>query len=86
MQNILASDILENLNIITDDISIIEYSYSNPELDENDLTTWRYLDLLILNKTGSLPTTKSPYKSYIYNDGSTLWFLIKDLKKGLMKI
>ncbi len=79
LQYMLAKDIA-NAGFAIMGSETIEYSYSNPELVESDLTTWSYLDLAIYGKTGKLPTTQEPYTSFVYKSASTVWFLVKDTK------
>jgi len=77
LQYVLAKDIFGLVNSTTE-LEKIEYTYSNPEINTNDLSTWKYLDLMIYQRTGVVPTTGSPYKSYIYQYSSAYYFLIKD--------
>lgn len=76
-QYVLAKDIFDKGISITD-LEKIQYTYYNPEIDPNDLLTWKYLDLMIYQRTGTIPTAGSPYTSYIYRKSDTYYFLIKD--------
>ena len=80
LQYRLAKELFDK-GIASTDIEKLEYNYFNPEIVVDDITTWKYLDLMIYQRTGTVPTATSPYKSYIYNDGS-YWFLIKDSRSA----
>ncbi len=77
LQYVLAKDIFD-LGISSTELEKIEYTYSNPEINPNDLSTWKYIDLMIYQRTGVVPTTGSPYKGYVYGNGSTFYLMIKD--------
>lgn len=77
LQYTLARDIFD-LGISLTELEKIQYTYSNPQIDPNDLLTWKHLDLMIYQRTGTIPTSGAPYTSYIYQKGSTYYFLIKD--------
>lgn len=80
LQNKLAKELFDK-GVASGDISKLEYSYYNPEIKTEDITTWKYLDLMIYQRTGRVPTASQPYTSYIYKSG-TYWFLIKDSKSA----
>ena len=77
LQYYLADQIFK-LGISITDTSKIEYTYSNPELNPNDITTWNYLDLLIYQKTGMLPSIGHEYTSNVYFESGNYYFLVKD--------
>ena len=81
LQYKLAKELFDK-GIASTDIEKLEYNYFNPEIMPDDITTRKYLDLMIYQKTGSIPTASNPYTSYIYNDGSKYWLLIKDSKSA----
>ena len=66
IQYALAREILKK-EAVKNDITMLDYTYSNPEINANDLSTWRYLDLIIFELTGTLPTTENPYKTRLFN-------------------
>ena len=78
LQYRLAKDFLD-LGISEKDLTKIEYTYSNPEINPEDISTWKYLDVLIYQKSGVVPTTSSPYKTYVYGtDATGFYLLVKD--------
>ena len=78
LQYILGQDILKQSEI-TNDMSMLQYSYSNPEINVKDLSTWNYLDLIIYVKTGTVPTADKPFTSYLYKNGSISYLLVDDV-------
>lgn len=79
IQTRLAEEFIKKINPMTD-ITAIQYSYSNPQIVADDLTTWNSLDLLIYTKTKTLPTAENPFVSYLIKDESSyLWLKVGDL-------
>lgn len=80
LQWILGKELLSSgeLGILTDD-SLFEYTYSNPALVENDLSTWTGLDTIIYTKTGELPTVNKPYETSIVSLSGDNYIVIDDI-------
>lgn len=78
LQYRLAKDLFEK-GLVSSDIKKLQYSYANPEINKDDIRTWKYLDLMIYQRTGTVPTLSEPYTSYVYNNGNGYWLLVEDL-------
>ena len=54
LQYRLAKELFDK-GIASTDIEKLEYNYFNPEIVVDDITTWKYLDLMIYQRTGTVP-------------------------------
>lgn len=81
LQYILASDFLiNNSDVILSDLNKVKYTYSNPKLDQTNLSSWNIIDAAIYLKTGTLPTTDNPYTSYLYkHTDNKIYMLVEDV-------
>lgn len=81
LQYVLARDLIQR-DVVLKDKSVLEYSYANPELNEDDLATWNNIDLIIYLETGSVPTQSKPFKTYIYSGFNDDAYLKRYMKVG----